>query len=47
MLTSKGVEPVRLVVRGFGEQYPIASNDTPSGRAQNRRVEIALSPVVE
>ncbi|WP_020399055.1 OmpA family protein [Kordiimonas gwangyangensis] len=47
VLTSKGVEPVRLVVRGFGEQYPIASNDTPSGRAQNRRVEIALSPVVE
>jgi outer membrane protein OmpA-like peptidoglycan-associated protein len=47
VLTQKGVEPVRLVVRGYGEQYPIASNDTASGRAQNRRVEIALSPVVE
>jgi outer membrane protein OmpA-like peptidoglycan-associated protein len=47
VLTQKGVEPVRLVVRGYGEQYPIASNETPSGRAQNRRVEIALSPVVE
>ncbi|WP_262691703.1 OmpA family protein [Kordiimonas aestuarii] len=47
VLTQKGVEPVRLVVRGYGEQYPIASNDTATGRAQNRRVEIALSPVVE
>ena len=47
VLTSKGVEPARLVVRGYGEQYPIASNDTETGRAQNRRVEIALSPVVE
>lgn len=47
VLTQKGVEPVRLVVRGYGEQHPIASNDTASGRAMNRRVEIALSPVVE
>lgn len=47
VLTQKGVAPVRLVVRGFGEQYPIASNETAAGRAQNRRVEIALSPVVE
>ncbi|WP_417448870.1 OmpA family protein [Kordiimonas sp.] len=47
VLTQKGVEPARLVVRGYGEQYPIASNDTASGKAQNRRVEIALSPLVE
>ncbi len=47
VLTQKGVDPVRLVVRGYGEQHPIASNDTASGRAMNRRVEIALSPVVE
>lgn len=44
-LESQGVAKARLVVRGLGEGYPIASNDTPEGRAQNRRVEIALSPL--
>jgi len=43
--TSKGVTPQRLVVRGLGEANPIASNDTPQGRALNRRVEITLTPL--
>jgi len=34
------IESQRLVVRGFGEARPIASNDTPEGRSQNRRVEV-------
>jgi outer membrane protein OmpA-like peptidoglycan-associated protein len=44
-LKSQGVLPARLLTRGFGETQPIASNATPAGRAQNRRVEIVLSPV--
>ena len=38
------VLPDRLYVAGRGESAPIASNATPEGRAQNRRVEIILRP---
>ncbi|WP_299712573.1 OmpA family protein [uncultured Tenacibaculum sp.] len=42
-LTSKGGVPAgRLSSVGLGEDYPIASNKTRAGRAQNRRVEINL-----
>ena len=37
-----GIDPTRVAARGFGEYHPIATNDTPEGRAQNRRVEISL-----
>jgi chemotaxis protein MotB len=39
-LTLKGVEKFRMVARGMGSQNPVASNRTPQGRLQNRRVEI-------
>lgn len=39
-LVNRGVAPERLEVSGFGESRPVADNDTESGRAQNRRVEI-------
>lgn len=39
-----GVQPVRIDVVGYGETRPVASNDTPSGRQQNRRVELTLLP---
>ena len=44
-LQTRGVISQRLLTRGMGEDYPIASNDTKQGRAQNRRVEIKLTPI--
>jgi chemotaxis protein MotB len=41
-LRSQGVNPNILSAKGFGETHPIAPNDTPQGRAQNRRIEIVL-----
>lgn len=46
-LSYQGVARPRIATRGFGKSMPIASNDTEDGRAQNRRVEIKLSPVTE
>ncbi|MEO1043080.1 MAG: OmpA family protein [Pseudomonadota bacterium] len=43
-LAGQGVAPQRIDARGFGESQPISSNDTASGRQQNRRVEIDLIP---
>lgn len=39
-----GLNPDRLTASGRGEHEPKASNDTPQGRAKNRRTEIILSP---
>jgi outer membrane protein OmpA-like peptidoglycan-associated protein len=44
-LTSRGVRQARLIVVGDGENHPVASNATPEGRAQNRRVELTIVPV--
>jgi chemotaxis protein MotB len=41
-LTSQGVNPNIISAKGFGDTHPIASNDTPDGRAKNRRIEIVL-----
>ncbi|MEJ2722806.1 MAG: OmpA family protein, partial [bacterium] len=38
-LVNAGIDPARLTTRGFGEENPIATNATPEGRAQNRRIE--------
>ena len=44
-LIGQGVQRERFEVVGMGERYPVASNDTDSGRALNRRVEIRLLPL--
>ncbi len=46
-LSYQGVNRARIATRGYGKSIPIASNDTEEGRAQNRRVEIKISPVTE
>lgn len=43
-LTQNGVGSMRLNTSGYGATQPIASNDNEQGRAQNRRVEITLTP---
>jgi OOP family OmpA-OmpF porin len=42
-LVDHGIETGRLTARGFGEQKPIASNDTPDGKEKNRRVEFLIT----
>lgn len=42
-LAQRGVSPNRVMIDGRGEREPIATNDTDSGRARNRRVEIYVS----
>ena len=46
-LSGQGVDFRRFAVTGFGETRPVASNATEAGRAQNRRVEIQLSPLTQ
>lgn len=41
-LIDYGVQPDRLTAAGHGDTNPIATNDTPEGRAYNRRVEITI-----
>jgi outer membrane protein OmpA-like peptidoglycan-associated protein len=41
-LVSLGVEAARVTTQGMGEDFPIASNETDEGRAQNRRVDVIL-----
>jgi chemotaxis protein MotB len=45
ILADHGVDPSRLSAVSVGEYQPRAPNDTPEGRAKNRRIEITLKPV--
>lgn len=44
-LASKGIKSERMIPVGAGEQHPVAPNDSDSGRALNRRVELTLTPL--
>lgn len=42
-LINLGADAARLEAEGYGPQHPIASNDTPEGRAQNRRIDVRVT----
>jgi outer membrane protein OmpA-like peptidoglycan-associated protein len=42
VLTAKGVSQERILTKGYGKQFPVAGNDTESGRQMNRRVEVII-----
>ena len=42
-LVQQGIAGSSIQSRGFGENQPVATNDTASGRQQNRRVELIVS----
>lgn len=46
IILQEGIVVERVAAAGYGELQPIASNDTPEGRAENRRVEITLDAIV-
>ncbi|KVD40547.1 flagellar motor protein MotB [Burkholderia ubonensis] len=44
LIEASGIPATQFAIQGYGVTRPIASNDTPDGRARNRRVEITLVP---
>lgn len=47
LIESSKIPPDALEAAGLGEHHPVAGNDTPEGRRQNRRIEIILYPSVK
>ncbi len=51
-LVAQGISMGRITTKGFGEEFPLAGNDSPEGREQNRRVDVIIlnegnAPVTE
>lgn len=46
-MIAQGVNPALVSAHGFGDANPVASNSTPEGRAQNRRVELTLASATQ
>lgn len=47
LLQQSGVNPSRIRTIGYGSSQPAANNNTPEGRARNRRVEIKVDPMTQ
>src|SRR5229473_1497718 len=43
-MQDQGADPTLLSAAGYGQYHPIAPNDSPENRSQNRRIEIVLAP---
>lgn len=46
LVDEKSIAPERVSAIGYGEYKPVATNDTPEGRRQNRRVEVVVLPSI-
>lgn len=46
-LVAQNVQAIRIETQGYGPNYPIVPNNSDANRAQNRRVEIHIEPIVE
>jgi outer membrane protein OmpA-like peptidoglycan-associated protein len=46
-IISKGIEPKRLIYKGYGKRQPVATNQTPEGRRRNQRVEVKIVKLSE
>jgi len=44
MVNAMRIASYRLIATGFGETHPVANNETESGRARNRRIDIVIKP---
>ncbi len=47
MVNAMRIPSYRLIATGFGETNPVANNETASGRARNRRIDIIIKPNLE
>ena len=47
LLVEAGVDPARVVTAGYGQAYPVATNETAEGQRQNRRIEVSFADRVE
>ncbi|WP_396625884.1 DUF937 domain-containing protein [Luteitalea sp.] len=42
-IVERGIAATRLAAEGYGDQFPVASNDTEDGRARNRRIDVRVT----
>jgi chemotaxis protein MotB len=47
VMIEQGMPPERISATGYGKFHPVATNETPEGRTENRRIEITLVPNLE